>query len=464
MPRIVIVGGGISGLALAYRLEQRRPDLDVLVLERDGRVGGKIHTLERDGFRIELGPNGFLDSKPFALDLCRELGLSDRLTPASEASGKNRFLFLRGKLHKLPASLFSFLASGVVSWKGKLRILTERWRRPRLDRSDESIESFATRRVGAEVAATLGDAFVTGVYAGDPTLLSVQSCFPRVVEWEQKHGSVLRGFAEVRKQRRAEAAARGLGAAPRQQLWSFREGLGLLIETLRQRLRRPPAVGVVARQVAEQQHQPFRWRLTTDDLSPFEADAVVLTCPAYEQAAILRQLDPELAGRIDAIRYTPVVVAALGYRSADVPGKLDGFGYLTPQRDRLDVLGVQWCSSIYPGRAPEGMVLVRALCGGWNRADILDWDDAQLLQAVRAELGRAMCIKAEPVFHHLVRWQQAIPQYHLGHRDRVAWIEQRLQRYPGLDLGGNAYRGVALNDCIEQAGLLAEQVLGKLAR
>lgn len=197
MPRIVIVGGGISGLALAHRLARRQPSVEVLVLEQDNRVGGKIHTLQREGFRIEMGPNGFLDSKPAAVELCREIGLADQLVAASETSGRNRFLSLHGRLQRLPASFLSFLTSRIVSWRAKLRILTERWRPPRRELSDESIESFVTRRVGAEVAGSLADAFVTGIYAGDPALLSAAACFPRMVEWERQHGSILRGLSQA---------------------------------------------------------------------------------------------------------------------------------------------------------------------------------------------------------------------------------------------------------------------------
>jgi oxygen-dependent protoporphyrinogen oxidase len=190
----------------------------------------------------------------------------------------------------------------------------------------------------------------------------------------------------------------------------------------------------------------------------WEADAVVLACPAYQQAAVVADLDGELADRVGGIAYNRVAVVALGYRQGDVPMPLDGFGYLAPQRQRRDVLGVQWCSSIYPQRAPQGMVLLRAMCGGWHRPEVVGWDDGRLLGAVRAELRLAMGVRATPAFHHIVRWDRAIPQYHVGHLDRVAWIDGRLARHPGLFLAGNAYRGVSLNDCTEQAELLASRV------
>jgi oxygen-dependent protoporphyrinogen oxidase len=178
---------------------------------------------------------------------------------------------------------------------------------------------------------------------------------------------------------------------------------------------------------------------------------------------MLADLDADLAALIDGIPYNRVAVVALGYRASDVPGSVDGFGYLSPQRTRRDVLGVQWCSSIFPDRAPPGMVLLRAMCGGWNRGEMIDWSDEQLLGAVRAELAQTMHIQAAPVFHHIVRWHRAIPQYHLGHLERVALIEERVSRHRGLYLGGNAYRGVALNDCVEQAGLLADRIASDLA-
>jgi oxygen-dependent protoporphyrinogen oxidase len=188
---------------------------------------------------------------------------------------------------------------------------------------------------------------------------------------------------------------------------------------------------------------------------------IVLACPAYQQAALLADLDPELAERVGGIAYNRIAVVGLGYRGEDVPGKIDGFGYIAPQRIRRDVLGVQWCSSIYVQRARAGTVLLRAMCGGWHRAEVAGWDDERLLQAVRAELRLAMGIDAAPIYHRIVRWDRAIPQYHLGHLDRVAWIMSRAAQHPGLYLAGNAYHGVALNDCTEQAEVLARRIFSQ---
>jgi protoporphyrinogen/coproporphyrinogen III oxidase len=462
MPRIVVVGGGISGLTLAYRLEQRAPDAEVLLLEACSRLGGTINTERRDGFQIEIGPNGFLDNKPFALALCRELRLDEQLLAASEAARRNRYLLLKGQLRLLPNSLATFLTSDVLSWRTRFLLLAERFRRARRSVGDESIDAFVRRRVNGELAETLADAFVTGIYAGDPKLLSLRAAFPRLAELEQQFGSVLRGMARSARQRRSEAAARGESASSSNRMWSFRDGLGVLIDSLGSRLRQEPMLGVRVRTLTRL--ADGCWRVQSEGRDGWESEVVVLTCPAYQQALLLTEEDDDLAATIGEIVYNRVAVVALGYRSADVPGSLEGFGYLAPQRARRDVLGVQWCSSIFPQRAPPGMVLLRAMCGGWNRPEMLDYSDEQLLRAVRSELRQTMGILAEPVLHHIVRWRKAIPQYHLGHLERVAWIEQRLARHPGLFLGGNAYRGVALNDCVEQAGRLAERIVRYLRR
>lgn len=459
MSKIVIVGAGISGLALAYRLQQTCASAEITLLEQRDRPGGTVWTERRDGFQIEIGPNGFLDTKPTTLSLCKELNLAEQLLSASDLASKNRFLFLDNHLRKLPGSLVSFLFSDLLSWRGKLAILMERFRSPRRDGADESIDSFARRRAGREAAEILADALVTGIYAGDPTLLSIRATFPRLVEFETKYGSVMKGFAQAARQRRAESAAKGQPDQRPGKMWSLSPGLRLLIETIRDRLARPPLTGVNVKRVERaSEGEKAGWIIRSEGNDRWPADAVILACPAYQQAAMVADLDHELAELVGAIPYNRVAVVALGYRAAEVPVSLDGFGFLAPQRTRRDLLGVQWCSSIFPNRAPSGYVLLRAMCGGWHRPEVVGWDDARLLEAVRAELRLAMHIQATPIFHQIVRWDRAIPQYHVGHLQRVAVIEQRVSRHPGLFLGGNAYHGVALNDCTEQAEVLAQRV------
>ncbi len=288
----------------------------------------------------------------------------------------------------------------------------------------------------------------------------MRATFPRLADLERAHGSVLGGLARERRLRRRGGAAQGGPPAARARMWSFREGLGVLIDALRNALRTPPRTGVRVRAV-----RPCggRWRVEADGRDGWDADAVALTCPAFAQAELLAGFDDKLAAEVAAIPYNRVAVVALGYRAAEVPHPLDGFGYLTPQRDRRDVLGVQWCSSIFPDRAPPGMVLLRALCGGWNRAEMVDWDDERLVRAVAGELRPALGVRASPEFMRVVRWPRALPQYHVGHLARLERVEALRRRHAGLHLGGNAYRGVALNDCVEQAGLLAEGMAAEVS-
>ncbi len=458
MPTVVIVGGGVSGLSLAYRLQQAAPGAEITLLEQRDRPGGTVWTERRDGYLVETGPNGFLDTKPATLDLCRDLGLGERLVTGSESAARNRYLFLGGKLKALPSGLTSFLGSDLLSWRGKLALLAERLKPRRRGGPEESIDDFARRRVGAEVADVLVDAVVTGIYAGDPKLLSLKAAFPRMAELEERHGSVLKGMAAAAQERRRAAEVEGRPYRRPGSFWSLRDGLRELVEALRDRLRTPPVCGVTVTRIDRPENVGTGWLVRGEGNDRWAADAVVLACPTYQQAVALADLDRGLADEIDAIVYNRVAVVALGYRRNDVPMSLDGFGYLSPQRERRDVLGVQWCSSVYPGRAPDGHVLLRAMCGGWHRPEMADRDDDCLLAAVRGELRLALGVAAAPAFHHIVRWPRAIPQYHLGHLDRVARIDARAARHPGLFLAGNAYRGVALNDCTEQAAAVAGRV------
>jgi oxygen-dependent protoporphyrinogen oxidase len=461
MSHVVVVGGGLSGLAVAFRLAQASPDITVTVLEPRPRVGGNIDTEYHGGFRVECGPNGFLDNKPFMPRLCADLGLADRAVPASDGSRKNRYLFLRGKLRKLPSGPLGLLTSPLLSVRSKWRLLTEPWRgRPARVNPDETVSQFVARRTSREVADVFADAMVTGIHGGDPELLSVAAAFPRLPEMEREHGSIVRGFSRAAKARRALARANGQAPAPTR-MWSFRDGLRAVVEAFEQHLGKSILTGV--RVVAVEQTAGVAPWLVWGERRSWSADAVVLTCPAYDQAAILGGLDPHLADEVGAIPYNRIAVVALGYRQGDCPADLDGFGYIAPQNTRRDVLGVQWCSSIFPDRAPPGSVLWRALCGGVHRGDVVDWDDDTLAAAVHREIWRAMRVTAPPYFRRVIRWDAAIPQYVVGHPGRVARIDARAAQYPGLFLGGSAYRGVAMADCAEQGELLAEKVRAYLA-
>lgn len=462
MPSITIIGGGLSGLATAFRFRQLVPAAVIHVLEARSRAGGNIGTEEHHGFRVETGPNGFLDRTPDVPNLCRDLGLGERLLAASEAARKNRFLFLGGKLQKLPGGPLGLLASPLLSLSGKWQLFTEPFRKQRTDGAEESVDEFVTRRAGKQAADIFADALVTGIHGGDPKRLSVAAAFPRLPKLESEHGSIIKGFMRSAKRRRAEAAARGEPPPGPQRMWSFREGLQVLTDSLAAQLGGSLHTGV---QVKSLRRNPdSKWNVAADGGRDWTSDVVVLACPAPQQSTLLSEVDPPLADLIAGIPYNRIAVVALGYRQSDCPKPADGFGYIAPQNTRRNVLGVQWCSSIYPGRAPDGCVLWRALCGGVHRAEMLDWPDDRLLKAVHEEMRLAMGVTGEPVFSRIVRWPAAIPQYVMGHLDRVAKIDAAAARHPGLVLTGNAYRGVAMGDCVEQGAAVAGMIAESLKR
>jgi oxygen-dependent protoporphyrinogen oxidase len=434
--RVIVVGAGPCGLAVAFRLRQRGHA--VTVLEANARPGGNVGTLTADGFRVELGPNGFLDGKPGTLQLCRDLGLADRLIAASEGSRTNRYVYHAGRIEKLPGSVADFLRSPLLSPSGKLSLVAEPLRhRPTGDR-DESVAAFARRRFGREAADVFVAALVTGIHAGDPGRLSVRAAFPRLAGFERGHGSVVRGMLAAG---RAKKRANGGTRPPPQRMWSFREGLQVLVDALARELGDALICGEPVTRLDP------GWRVNGRP-----ADAVVLTAPAFAQAEMLSALDPLLSAELAAVEYAPVAVVAIGYRTADVPHEPDGFGYIAPGHLRRDVLGVQWCSRIFPDRAPPGFVLWRALCGGAFRPDLVSLTDDELVRRVHAEQVHAMGVTGPPAFARVVRWPRAIPQLTVGHPARLARIAGLVARHPGLHLLGNWSAGVALNDVTEQAG------------
>ncbi|MCS6975685.1 MAG: protoporphyrinogen oxidase [Gemmatales bacterium] len=460
MPRVVVVGAGISGLATAYALQKRIPSAEILPLESESRIGGTIWSERRDGFLVEHGPNGFLDTKPSTVQLCRDLELDDALLPAGPAA-RHRYLFHNDRLVRLPEGIWSFLTTPLLSWRSKWAVLTERFRPPRMEDADESVHDFFRRRTTEEIAETLADALVTGIHAGDPKMLSMAAAFPRLAALEKEHGSLLRGMKHLARERRRLARETRRPPSSGSRILSFRDGLRKLIEVLQSKLKTPPLVGATVKRVFP--NETGQWSVEGQGRDRWAADAVILACPAYRQAEIVADLDPELADLLRGIAYAPAIVVALGYRREDVPHSLDGFGHIVPQRHRADLLGSQWCSSIFPDRAAPGCVLLRAICGGWHRKDIAAWDDNRLLEAVRQHYRHALGIEKPPVFHQIVRWPLGIPQYHLGHVERVHRIEKCTAKHRGLFLTGNALHGVAMNDCTEQAEITAGRVAAYLA-
>lgn len=452
--RVVVVGGGISGLCVAWHLRQMNRDVEIQVLERADSVGGTAQTRSEGGYLLETGPNGFLDSREATLNLCRELGLEGELIRAHPDS-KDRFVFLGDKLRRLPGGPVDFLRTDLLSFAAKIRLLWERFVPPRIDDVDESIFDFGCRRIGREATENFLDPFVTGILAGDYQLLSLPACFPRMREMERKYGGLFRALRQISRERRSAGASAPTGS-PQGTLTTLAGGMGKLTGRLAEQLDPHPKLNWEAETLSRT--GTGAWRLCSRTGAEVTGDAVVLTCPTFAQGDLLAPFDPELGAELTEIPYAPAVVCVIGFRRGDLANVPGGFGYLAPERLGRAVLGVIYSSSIFPSQAPDDQFAFRAILGGWKRPDVADMDEASVVRLVREDLQTTLGITAMPAFHWLCRWKRAIPQYHLGHLDRLGRIERRRAGLPGLFLGGNGLRGVALNDCVADGSRIAGEV------
>jgi oxygen-dependent protoporphyrinogen oxidase len=456
---VVVVGGGVAGLTVAYELAERSQRLGdgvrVLCLESSDRPGGNIRSERVGGFTCEAGPTGFLDNAPATITLARRLGLADRMIRAKPEAA-NRYIFRRGKLRKVPLNPISFLGSGILSPLGKLRLLGEPFA-PRSKQDDESIFEFASRRIGREAAAVLVDAMVSGVYAGNARQLSLPATFPKMRNMEQQHGSLFRAMLAKRKEAKSEGSEAGGPAGPGGVLTSFRDGLEELTNSLARALSDKLRLNSPVQLVSDMGRRGFRVLL--DEGAPIEANAVVLACPAWTAAPLVESMDPKLHATMTTIPSASLAVVHTGFRTMALGDQLTGFGYLVPREQGPRVLGTLWISQIFDGRAPDGAILLTSMIGGAHDPHAVDLDDEAMLAVVRDDINKAMSIMVRPYFSHIVRWPRGIPQYTLGHPERMQVIEDRLRDHPGLYVSGNSYRGISVNACVEEAPQVAEAVL-----
>ena len=456
--RIVVVGGGISGLAVSYELLEsaRRLELDLELqcLEAADRPGGNIRTTREGEFLCEWGATGFLDSAPATEELVRRLGLEDRRVKANEAAGR-RYIVRKGKLREVPLTPFAFLTSDVLSPAGKLRLLLEPLV-PRLrDRDrDESVYQFASRRIGSEAASVLVNAMVGGVYAGDDRQLSLQATFPVMHQMESQHGTLFRAMLARRRKTKTTKTAAGGPAGPAGTLTSFREGLEELVQALAKALGPRLRLGAP---VVNMSHLGQRgYRVHPRAGAPLEADAVVLTCPSWVTADIVHALDSELSEALAAIPSAPLAVVHVAYRREALGPLPEGFGFLVPRGTGRRILGALWPSNLFDGRAPAGSLLMTVMLGGATDPHAARLNDEKLLAIVREDLLALLNILPDPYFVRIIRHPRGIPQYTLGHPRRVETVDRRLRDFPGLAIMGSSLRGISINACVEQAPQIAE--------
>jgi oxygen-dependent protoporphyrinogen oxidase len=449
---VLVIGGGISGLACAYHLQQA--GIPVRALEAGSRPGGVIATEKKDGFRFELGPQSFLSTAPL-VGLVDALGLKDQLLHANPRAP--RYILVGGRLVAAPLAPPSLLTTPLFSAGTKWRLFTEALRRSRPPEDDESIAAFVRRKFGDELLNRLVAPFVSGVYAGDPERLSLRAAFPKVHEFEMQYGSVLRGAMKSRP-------AKG---APRAGLCSFRDGMealpraiaarlgsSLLLETSVNGLRQGNASG----------NQFFEVDITSHNRNEtMAASAVVIATPAYVASQILSGISEQFAMFFSRMEYAPVAAVSACYRREQIQRPPDGFGFLVPRTEGLRDLGTVFNSSLFPGRAPEGMVCITSFAGGATDHDFCELSDEEITETICGEVARVLGISGKPVATNLYRYARALPQYNLGHTQTVKSLEGLAATIPGLYLAGNYLSGPSIGACVEQAYQTAEAVRVYLA-
>jgi len=437
MSRIAVIGGGVAGLAAAYRLSA---DHDVVLFEREGTPGGKIRSQSLDGFLFEWGPSGFLSSAQELQALIAEIGLAEALTPAREAA-KKRFIFWRGKLHQLPAKPPDALKMTILSPLGKLRALGDLFARKGGGSDDESVYAFMQRHFGREVAERLVAPALLGISGGDAATTSLAAIFPRLRDAENATGSVIRGMMK--------------GPRKSSSLCSFADGgMQTLTDRLAERLGDRVRTGV---QVQRLERRSVAWRIVYDGGETF-ADAVIVATPADVAARLIEGADPILAGRLRQIPYAPMRAVGIAFHAADVPTPLDGFGFLAARNQGVRILGAFYTSSIVPEHAPAGTAYLRIFLGGATDPEIAWLPEDEVRRIVQADLKTILGITADPIAYHEITWPQAIPQYKLPHRSLLAAITERESALPAFALAGNAYRGLGVGDNVRDALAVATRI------
>ena len=469
-PRIIVVGGGIAGLAAAHRLielkDEKSLELEVILLEASPRLGGAIATERVGDFLIEAGPDSFITEKPWALRLCERLGLTSRLV-STQAVYQKIYIVHKGKLEPLPEGFFllaptrlwPFVRTSIFSWPGKLRMAAELLLpRGNLD-GDESLGSFVRRRFGVEALERVAQPLVGGIYAADPDKLSLRATMPRFLEMERNQRSVIYAMwsAQQRRQRRREA-----GSGARWSLFvTLAGGMGELVDALSHRLPRGCARLDARVDHLHFDHEQKSWRATIGGNDPLEAGAVVLATPAYRTAEIIGALAPAAAAELKQISYASTATVSLAYKREDFPQAPDSFGFVVPASEKRKIMACTFSSLKYPGRAPEDAILLRVFAGGSLQPELFEQDDETIQRNARHEIAALLGVSAEPIISRIWRHPDSMPQYHVGHDQRVRTIRADLRRFSTVALAGSAYTGVGISDCIRTGEEAAEALVNE---
>ena len=442
--RVCVIGGGISGLCVAYHL--KRAGRDVVLFESSDRVGGNIRTEIRDKFLIEHGPNTVLANREL-IDLLQHLDIVGDIARPDPQSNK-RYILKNAKLVALPTRILALISNNTFSRRAKLRMLQEPFAK-RPSAGKESIAEFFERRFGKEIADYAVDPFISGIYAGNPAKLSLEHAFPRLFDLEKRYGSLIFGMLFTRK----DKASRFPKNIPRS--FTFKSGMQMLIKALERRLGENIRINTTVNSLERTKKDSY----TVGYNSAQESfDAIVICTPAPSAANLVRSIDPPLSDSLSSIYYPPIAVIYTAYKKINVKLDPDGFGFLVPSVEKRQILGSLWTSSVFAGRAPEDYHLFTTFVGGSRNPQVCNVTDEALLEIVDTELRSILQIDTAPDWTHVKRWERAIPQYNIGYEMVVDAIERCLTQNPGIFICSNFYKGISVADCIKNAGATAMNV------
>ena len=465
---IVVVGGGVTGLAAAHRLvelgREKPAQVKVTLMEASHRLGGTLATDHVGEFLVEAGPDSFITEKPSALRLCERLGLTARLV-STQAVHQKIYVVHQGRLVALPEGFFllaptrvlPFILSPLFSWRGKLRMAAECFLPRREADGDESLGSFVRRRFGDEALERVAQPLIGGIYACDPDRLSLAATLPRFAEMERERRSIV--LAMRSQQKRLGLRRRRSGSGARWSLFvTLAGGMQELTDTLARRLPEgsiqlnTPATNLLP------DPNGAGWRLVLTGRKSIHADAVILCTPAFRAGQLLASVEQGAAKELKKISYASTATVSLAYRREDFPRQPDGFGFVVPWVERRKIMACTFSSLKYPGRAPEGHILLRAFVGGALQPALFNDDDATMEKNVRDELASLLGVTSRPIFSRLWRHPNSMPQYHVGHNARIKMIEELLEPFSTLALAGSAYHGVGISDCVRTGEEAAEKL------
>ncbi len=462
-PRIVVIGGGIAGLASAYLTRElareRVVEIELTVLEANERHGGSTRTDHVDGYTCEWGPNGFLDNEPATLDLVKRVGLNGELVKADENSA-NRYIYHSGKMHLVPTKPPKFLVSDILPFTAKLRMAREFFIPAKSDDSDETVDGFGRRRLGNAFAELMLDPMVSGIFAGNTKELSLAAVFPKMVEMERDYGGLFRAMIAKQKEAKRSGKTAGGPGGPNAVLHTFKQGMGQLPDALAELLGDALVTNAPVQTVTRR--EDGRFRVVSDDRT-LDADAVIVAAPSYAAAAMIGEIDENVSNALAAIQYAPVDVVCHGHPVDHLSDPLRGFGVLIPRREGIRSLGTLWSDAIFPGQAPDQHRLLRTIMGGAHDPQITELEADKLHATAAADHAKVQGVIGEPSMKREFRFERGIAQYTVGHLNRVRTSETLENDLPGLYFTGASYRGVSINGCAKDAFRVATSLSERLA-